>query len=134
MSPSFSPEMSHFKSPLPQQAEYTYYTRIQQSDLVPTISSLFNWPIPRNNIGPLLKSLLSLWNPRDQPAVLGKNILQIAQLVNATHPEIFSADAQFAEENTVGLAWTRCRAAWNSNAEDTIDICYEVHHTCLPLT
>jgi len=61
MSPSFSGQAAKLLSPIPQQNEFDYYTKIQQSDLVPTISSLLGWTHPRNNIGVLLQSFLGLW-------------------------------------------------------------------------
>ena len=61
MSPSFSGQAPNLLSPIPHQNEFDYYTKIQQSDLVPTISSLLGWTLPRNNIGVLLQSFLALW-------------------------------------------------------------------------
>ena len=61
MSPSFSENVSTIGSPVEPQSEFHYYTKIQQSDLVPTISSLLGWTIPTNNIGVLLKPFIGLW-------------------------------------------------------------------------
>jgi ethanolamine phosphate transferase 2 subunit G len=65
MSPFLSSDLDIRQSPidpLPSENEFTFYNKIQQSDLVPTISGLLGWTIPRNNIGLLLKSFLPLWN------------------------------------------------------------------------
>lgn len=61
MSPAFSESGSTIESPVEPRSEFHYYTKIQQSDLVPTISSLLGWTIPRNNLGVLLRSFVDLW-------------------------------------------------------------------------
>jgi hypothetical protein len=59
MSPSLSAIRS--EAPVEPRGEFTYYNKIQQSDLVPTISSLLGWPIPRNNLGVLVQSFIGFW-------------------------------------------------------------------------
>ena len=59
-SPSF-PAEGGIECPVEPTGDFHFYTKIQQSDLVPTISTLLGWPIPRNNIGVLLKPFLRLW-------------------------------------------------------------------------
>jgi ethanolamine phosphate transferase 2 subunit G len=61
MSPFLSGNGSQIKSPISPENEFDYYTKIQQTDIVPTISTLLGWTIPRNNLGVLLKSFLALW-------------------------------------------------------------------------
>jgi ethanolamine phosphate transferase 2 subunit G len=61
VSPSFPVDGSTIQSPIDPQTDFHYYTKIQQSDLVPTISTLLGWPIPRNNIGTFVRSFLQLW-------------------------------------------------------------------------
>ena len=61
LSPSFD-FGTKYQSPVEPQPDFTYYTEIQQSDLVPTISTLLGLPVPLNNLGVTLKSLLPLWN------------------------------------------------------------------------
>ena len=62
MSPSFPENNSALRCPIGPQSEFHYYDKIQQSDLVPTISTLLGWTIPRNNIGVILRSVFSLWS------------------------------------------------------------------------
>jgi len=64
MSPNFPENDSLIQCPIETEDEFTYYTKIQQSDLVPTISSLLGWTIPKNNIGVLLKSFIGLWKSK----------------------------------------------------------------------
>jgi len=47
--------------PIEPEGEFHYYDKVEQSDLVPTISTLLGWTIPRNNIGVILRSGFSLW-------------------------------------------------------------------------
>jgi len=61
MSPSFPENTSAVPCPTESRSEFQYYDKIQQSDLVPTISTLLGWTIPRNNIGVILRSVISLW-------------------------------------------------------------------------
>lgn len=41
---------------------YEYLTKIQQIDLVPTLASLFNLPIPKNSIGVIIADFLQLFS------------------------------------------------------------------------
>jgi len=80
MSPSFSGQAPNLLSPILQQNEFDYYTKIQQCDLVPTISSLLGWTIPRNNIGVLLKSFLTLWKGKSS-TLLRKSLQETRETV-----------------------------------------------------
>jgi ethanolaminephosphotransferase len=59
LSPSFP--VIPAEAPVEPQGEFHYYGKIQQSDIVPTISSFLGWPIPKNNLGVLVQSFLGLW-------------------------------------------------------------------------
>ena len=51
-----SPKFSHKNTaPLPNDEEYSYYHKINQIDLVPTLASLLNFPIPKNSLGVVSK-------------------------------------------------------------------------------
>ena len=70
MSPLLNSDLEIRQSPvdpIPSENEFTFYNKIQQSDLVPTISRLLGWTIPRNNIGVLLNSFLPFWNGTNFP-------------------------------------------------------------------
>ncbi|KAH3675516.1 hypothetical protein WICMUC_002605 [Wickerhamomyces mucosus] len=62
---------SNQNSPLPLDADYTYYRRIEQIDIVPTISSLLHLPTPKNSLGIFIRDFLPLWHDSDQR----KNVL-----------------------------------------------------------
>ncbi|KAF2666431.1 alkaline phosphatase-like protein [Microthyrium microscopicum] len=77
------------ESPVEQTGGFTFYQRIEQSDLVPTISALLGFPIPKNNLGVMIPEFLPLWqNPKDQLNLLLRNSQQILSIVKATFPAI----------------------------------------------
>jgi ethanolaminephosphotransferase len=52
------------KCPVTPRNWFDFYTKVEQSDLAPTITSLMGLPIPRNNLGVLLPDFLALWEDR----------------------------------------------------------------------
>ncbi|PNS15562.1 hypothetical protein CAC42_821 [Sphaceloma murrayae] len=73
-------------------SEFDFYTKIQQSDLVPTLSILLDVPIPKNSLGVVIPDLLDLYwdgvlksmqNPYLQ--LLYRNALQVLEIVKATY-------------------------------------------------
>lgn len=75
--------------PLTPTEDYLYYDRIDQADLVPTISAFLNLPIPKNNLGVFVKPFLDLWKSSDgQPSaaqiqILRENAFQMKEIVQA---------------------------------------------------
>lgn len=61
MSPKFKQLSRGLPSPTEAKNEYEFYSYIQQSDLVPSLAALLGFPIPRNNLGIVIKDLLPLW-------------------------------------------------------------------------
>ena len=47
---------------VPYDGEFDYYSRIQQSDLAPSLAGLLGVPIPKNSLGVFLPGLLDIWN------------------------------------------------------------------------
>lgn len=41
---------------------FEYYERVEQSDVAPTLAALLGFPVPRNNLGIVIPSLLRLWD------------------------------------------------------------------------
>ena len=52
----------HVPMTLNDPTNFQYLTSIQQMDLVPTISSLFNVPVPKNSVGVLIPDFIQLMN------------------------------------------------------------------------
>lgn len=59
---------------------YTYYDRINQIDIVPTLAALMNFPVPKNNLGVVIPGFLNMWPSEGQRNVLKENYLQLKQL------------------------------------------------------
>lgn len=41
--------------------DFQYYSRVEQSDLAPTLAGLLGFPVPQNNLGALIPEFLPLW-------------------------------------------------------------------------
>lgn len=60
---------------------FEYYSKIFQIDLVPTLSALFNFPIPKNNLGIIIPDVLKLWPLWSRSSVLLENCRQFMALI-----------------------------------------------------
>ncbi|EMG47766.1 GPI7 GPI ethanolamine phosphate transferase 2 [Candida maltosa Xu316] len=72
-------------APLPWTSDYSYYHKINQIDLVPTLATLFNFPIPKNSLGVVAKELLNIWPENQRQAIISENCRQIMELYEAKH-------------------------------------------------
>ncbi|AOW04673.1 GPI ethanolamine phosphate transferase 2 [Yarrowia lipolytica] len=68
-------------SPLPWTDTYKYHSRMDQTDLVPTLTALLGLNTPKNNLGVLVSQMLGLWSPEDQLNVLKNNADQMVQIL-----------------------------------------------------
>lgn len=67
--------------------DFTYYSRIDQIDIVPTLSALLNIPIPKNSVGVMVPQILQCWPAEQQrKKVLLENCEQMFRLFHALHP------------------------------------------------
>src|ERR1700760_2244868 len=64
LAPKLRPLSPGRKCPVSPTRDFTFYKRVEQSDLAPTISSLLGLPVPRNNLGVVIPEFLSLWRDR----------------------------------------------------------------------
>jgi ethanolamine phosphate transferase 2 subunit G len=136
MSPCFQ-EWKVLQSPVEIQTEFNYYSKIQQADLVPSLSILLGLSVPLNNLGVIPKSFLPLWKGnssvtsvilenRQKRAIVGDILLQMVTLVNLTRPEIFTDDYRCSKDDQIGCVWLECKTAWNASNDSAVDLCYEV--------
>jgi len=44
--------------------DFDFYTKIEQSDIAPTIAGLLRFPVPLNNLGVFIQDFLPLWTDR----------------------------------------------------------------------
>jgi ethanolaminephosphotransferase len=61
ISPKFEQISSGVQAPATYQEDFKYYDDVEQSDIAPTLAALLEFPIPRNNLGVVIPSLLNLW-------------------------------------------------------------------------
>ncbi|KAM0334099.1 hypothetical protein ACHAQA_001119 [Verticillium albo-atrum] len=84
-----SPKLSAISSSLPAPAAYrddfSYYKKVEQSDIAPTLGALLGFPVPQNNLGALIRDFLPFWpNKNDQVQLLLRNARQILAIFWAT--------------------------------------------------
>ncbi|SCU97110.1 LAME_0F18558g1_1 [Lachancea meyersii CBS 8951] len=79
----------HEKLPIETKSEdYKYLTRVNQIDLVPTLATLFNFPIPKNSIGVLIPDFLRLFSPHEALVKLKDNYQQILSAAGQQHKQL----------------------------------------------
>ncbi|ANB13858.1 Las21p [Sugiyamaella lignohabitans] len=95
------------KAPLdnPTEGEFTYYSRIQQTDLVPTLASLLKFPIPRNSLGVVIPDILELWENGEKAIILEQNVKQFVHVMASTYPGFDKIDVDIE---------MKCQAAQDS--------------------
>lgn len=67
--------------------EFHYYTKVEQSDLIPTLAEMLGLPISRNSLGVLIPEFGGLWSEEETLQHLRRNAEQILQIVEATFGE-----------------------------------------------
>ncbi|CZT21858.1 related to LAS21 transferase, adding a side chain to the GPI core structure [Ramularia collo-cygni] len=67
--------------------EFHYYTKVEQSDLIPTLAGMMGLPISRNSLGTSIPELSGLWSEEETLQHLRRNAEQILQIVEATFGE-----------------------------------------------
>ena len=65
--------------------EFHFYTKIGQSDLVPTLAGLMGMPIPKNSLGVVARELSGLWSDIDWLQLLYQNAQQILHIMRAKY-------------------------------------------------
>jgi ethanolamine phosphate transferase 2 subunit G len=87
MSPKLKSISGGLESPTDPSDEFDYYTKIEQSDVAPTIAGLLGFPVPLNNLGVFIPDFLELWEKGDDKVqLLLRNAKQILSIVKATFP------------------------------------------------
>ncbi|KJX99502.1 GPI ethanolamine phosphate transferase like protein [Zymoseptoria brevis] len=67
--------------------EFHYYTKVEQSDLIPTLAGLMGLPISRNSLGVSISEMEGLWSEDETVTHLRSNAQQVVQIVEATYGE-----------------------------------------------
>lgn len=89
MSPKFRHlNLQGLPAPTAPKQEFDFYTKIEQSDVAPTIAGLMGVPISLNNLGVFIRPFLRLWKSEDQQVeLLMQNARQMLDIVRATFPD-----------------------------------------------
>ena len=76
--------------------EFDYYSKVEQSDIVPTIAALLGFPVSKNNLGAFISDFLPFWpNSSDKIQILVRNARQILNIVTAAFGgELFDTASQ----------------------------------------
>lgn len=61
MSPKLKAISPRLQSPVPYKEDFQYYSKVEQSDLAPTLAGLLGFPVPQNNLGAFIPEFLPLW-------------------------------------------------------------------------
>ena len=78
--------------------DFDYYRKVEQQDLVPTLSALLGLPIPRNSIGTILSELRGMWPDEESYVhVLARNAQQLWRVALAVFDSSASRDNQDLE-------------------------------------
>ena len=64
MSPKLKSIAKPATVPAPFNEEFQYYSKVDQSDLAPTLGALLGFPVPKNNLGAFIRDFLPLWSNR----------------------------------------------------------------------
>ncbi|KAK8061189.1 gpi ethanolamine phosphate transferase 2 [Apiospora hydei] len=84
MSPKLKSIAKPATVPAPFDEDFQYYTKVDQSDLAPTLGALLGFPVPKNNLGAFILDFLPFWsNRRDQMHLLLSNAKQIFDIIAA---------------------------------------------------
>ncbi|KAL8828892.1 MAG: hypothetical protein Q9170_006409 [Blastenia crenularia] len=106
-----------------------YYEKVEQSDIAPTLAGLLGLPVPKNNLGIYIPSLLRLRNVGDRLRIAEQNAGQFLDLVNQTFPGVSfdgyppSSSCSQTMEDGVRLAclWSRVQNPRDENARPDED-------------
>lgn len=86
VSPKFGKlSLKSVSAPVANAPDYSYFSEINQIDLVPTLAALLNFPIPKNNLGVIIKEHLKLWGSGQQRRILLENCLQFKAILDAKY-------------------------------------------------
>lgn len=121
ISPKFKEVFESLPSPMPPTTDYSFYPKVEQSDVAPTLASLLGFLIPLNNLGVIIPKLLELW-PREMDRVdlLYANAHQLADIAGATYSEAFKkySSPQQCAQATADAALLAC--AWLDARQATV--------------
>ncbi|KAK6354180.1 major facilitator superfamily transporter protein [Orbilia blumenaviensis] len=111
MSPKLKALESKYSAPAVPKDEFTFYRRIEQSDVAPTLTTLLGLPIPKNNLGLFIQDFLPLWDEDDQVKILNTNGRELSRLISASYSDFDrlldegKCNGKTGQLDTLACAW-----------------------------
>lgn len=128
MSPKMKQLGLNLKSPIEPKDEFDFYSKVEQSDLAPTIAGLLGFPASKNNLGAFIPDFLPFFATANAKVqVLIRNARQILEIVIAAFgADLFSeasndpCNDNGEDINALACEWRRIskQAASVAQAED----------------
>nr|POE56678.1 gpi ethanolamine phosphate transferase 2 [Quercus suber] len=80
--------------------EFRYFDKVEQSDIVPTLAGLMQFPVPKNSLGVFIKAFEGVWSDEGRYlSFLRQNCRQMLQIVEATlGQDLFSSRLRARKE------------------------------------
>jgi ethanolaminephosphotransferase len=96
ISPKLRDISKGYAAPAETKEDFDYYSKIEQSDIAPTIAALLGFPVSKNNLGAFIPEFLPFWpKASDQIQVLLRNAMQILDIVTASFGhDLFDANGR----------------------------------------
>lgn len=96
---------------------FEFYKKIQQIDLVPTISAFLHLPIPCNNLGVIIEEFLPLWDSVERMKILKQNLNQFNK-INSNLIDLNSNNEIQIMKNLLSFQDTLTKSATNYNYDN----------------
>jgi len=138
LSPKFRKISKGVKCPTEFREEFDYYTKVEQSDIVPTLAGLVGTAIPRNNLGVFIKSLLGLWDETSRKKLMEGNAKQLYEIANARYsdfdkrgPFVGDCNSHDSEADTLACFWNEAKEGFESSdisSEEAVKRAYKVSY------
>ncbi|KAL7271684.1 major facilitator superfamily transporter protein [Rhizina undulata] len=107
------------ESPATAKKEFQFYTTVEQSDIVPSLAGLLGLPIPRNNLGVFIPSLLEMWpNVDDRVEIMLRNSRQLLEIVKAAYPD-FHKQKELSDCEDAGNDIEELACMWNKTVKSS---------------
>ncbi|KAL8674621.1 MAG: hypothetical protein Q9168_000996 [Polycauliona sp. 1 TL-2023] len=94
-----------------------FYTKVDQSDIAPTLAGLLGISVPKNNIGVFIPDLLRFWAQGDRVRLLKQNAAQVLGVVKETFPALSFDDGLPSEACAdISIGGPRLACLWSEAA------------------
>ncbi|TKA69771.1 hypothetical protein B0A49_07406 [Cryomyces minteri] len=125
VSPKFKGIGQRRESPTTPEQDLDYYTKVEQSDIVPTLAGLLGFPVPLNNVGVFIPELLQYWSKDVQKLYPGVAHHEKLQLVAENRQQLLDVvSAKYRDPKYFSHGTPQDQCDW-SNMDDDDLICQD---------